>query len=146
VLLSKLSGSGSFKAGDHKNRKTAGHAKIAHDVGGMLAKVVFNGGTEAATDAYMPTRCQECRHHCYYSDGELRTSTGETVDTSSRSPDKYTHYCLGVPSGFRKLKHAVDWSGGETPTKWCPLVGKESDSDTEDSLESVSPLNREVAV
>lgn len=39
------------------------------------------------------------------------------VDTSGRAPDNYTHYCLNVPSEYRKLKHATDWSGFETAPK-----------------------------
>jgi hypothetical protein len=122
VLLSKLSGSGSFKTGGHENRKTTAESSFTHVVGGMLTRVSADEGTEPAPEqTTAPSRCQDCHHHCYYSGEEIRTSTGDLVDTSRRTPDKYTHYCLGVPSGFRKLKHATDWSGGETPPKWCPL-------------------------
>jgi len=151
VLLSKLSGSGSFKSGGHKNRRAADDVKIAHVVGGMLTRVVSNEEAEATSNAAnstVPSRCQDCHHHCSHSNGELRTSTGEIVDTSRRTPDSYTHYCLGVPSGYRKLKHAVDWSGGETPPKWCPLANKKSKFVSENGSveEIISPLNREVAV
>jgi len=151
VLLSNLSGSGSFKSGGHKNRRAADDTKIAHAIGGMLTGVVSNEEVEVTTnaaDSTVPPRCQDCHHHCSHSNGELRTSTGEIVDTSRRTPDSYTHYCLGVPSGYRKLKHAVDWSGGETPPKWCPLANKKNESVSEDSSveEIVSPLNRVVAV
>jgi len=144
VLLSKLSGNGSFKNGEHKSRGMADSAVAActhtSACGSTSAEAVVDENAESVSDienaetvAVIPTplRCQECYHHCYCAeDGMLRTSTGAVVDTSKRTPDKYTHYCLGVPSGYRKLKHAVDWSGGETPPKWCPLKVQEGDSFT----------------
>jgi hypothetical protein len=79
------------------------------------------------------------------------------VDTSGRTLEKYTHYCLKTPSGFRKIKNATDWSGGETAPKWCPLNAattadssgdiaeathaREDDSDAEDA-----PTSGEVVV
>jgi len=110
VLLSKLSGCGSFKSG-----------------GGKKAAPVDSGNDSAqiAGSAPVPIRCGECRHHCYYTEGPLRTNTGDIVDTSSRAPDKYTHYCLNAPSGYRKIKHATDWSGCEPAPKWCPLCRAE---------------------
>ena len=148
VLLSRLSGSGSFKAGDHKKREAVDNVQITQvdegvqtDVAVVVADIVATiptataenieptPATENPANTSVPLRCQVCPHHCYYSEGELQTSTGEIVDTSMRKPDKYTHYCLGVPRGFRKLKHAAEWSGGETPPKWCPLAIRVSTSD-----------------
>ena len=148
VLLSKLSGNGSFKVGDQKKREAVDNAQITQagegtqtDVAVVVADIVDTVPTATAehieptpttenpTITPVPLRCQECHHHCYYRDGEMRTSTGEVVDTSKRKPSNYTHYCLGVPSGFRKLKHAAEWSGGETPPKWCPLAIRVSTSD-----------------
>jgi len=131
ILLSKLSGNGSFKSGDHNNRKSAADTKAADDGERSSAEttvneeVVFAPDTEVSTEIPKPLRCQECHHHCYCTDGVLRTSTGDLVNTSKRTPDNYTHYCLGVPSGYRKLKHAVDWTSSETPPKWCPLADGE---------------------
>ena len=145
VLLSKLSGSGSFKSGGHKPRGVAIESKIAHSVGRMLTRVSVNEDIEPAqisAQETVPPRCQDCHHHCYYSGGEMRTNTGELVDTSRRTPDKYTHYCLGVPSGYRKLKHATDWSGGETPSKWCPIFIRQNDS----ADEIATALRLEVAM
>jgi len=142
VLLSKLSGNGSFKAGDHKKRTAAADKKPTVS-GGMLAPVVADAEPDEPTaGASAPLRCQDCHHHSYCTDGILRTSTGDLVDTSKRTPDNYTHYCLGVPSGYRKLKHATDWSGGETPPKWCPLAVQGSESD----VEGHNPSLREVAM
>jgi hypothetical protein len=59
--------------------------------------------------------------------GLLRTGAGDIVDTSKRVPDQYTHYCLNTPSGFRRLKHATDWSGCEASPKWCPLSAEPKD-------------------
>jgi hypothetical protein len=143
VLLSKLSGNGSFKAGDHKKR-TAADKKPADVSGGMLAPVVADAEpaepAEPTAGASVPLRCQDCHHHSYCTDGILRTSTGDLVDTSKRTPDNYTHYCLGVPSGYRKLKHATDWSGGETPPKWCPLAVQGSESDVEGHNHSLTEV------
>jgi len=127
ILLSNLSGNGSFKSGDHK-RETAPEAVTIADSGGENAEAVSirEDGQDAdnaptgGQEAVAPPRCGECRHHHYYTDGLLRTSTGDIVDTSKRTPDKYTHYCLGAPSGFRKIKNAADWSGLEVPPSWCP--------------------------
>ena len=140
ILLSKLSGNGSFKAGDQRNRKLTGDVETAHAGGSVMSGAVSDeeaakddeiNGNENTVAIPTPLRCQACHHHCYCAeDGLLHTSNGEIVDTSKRAPDKYTHYCLGVPRGFRKLKHAVDWSGGETPPKWCPLATQNNDSVT----------------
>jgi hypothetical protein len=106
ILLAPFSGSGSHKAGSGKKAAPEGAAPV------------LGGG-----DASVPARCGECPHHCYYSDGQLPAVDGDIVGTSKKAPEKYTHYCLATPRGFRKLKHATDWSGGETPPKWCPLNG-----------------------
>jgi len=127
ILLSNLSGNGSFKSGDHK-REAAPEAVTIADSGGENAEAVsiHEDGQDADSaptggqEAVAPPRCSECWHHHYYTDGLLRTSTGDIVDTSKRTPDKYTHYCLGAPSGFRKIKNAADWSGCEAPPSWCP--------------------------
>jgi len=128
VLLSKLSGNGSFKSGDHK-RGAAPEGATAADSGGEKAEAVTVREDDSSADnaptgseaAVVPSKCGECLHHCYYTEGLLCTSIGDIVDTSKRTPDKYTHYCLGAPSGFRKIKNASDWSGFEAPTSWCPL-------------------------
>jgi len=130
VLLSKLSGNGSFKTGDHKRGSAPEDggrlpAATAADSGtdNPEAITVRDSGNNANSAAGAPTlrRCGECQHHCYYTDGLLRTRVGDIVDTSKRAPDKYTHYCLGAPSGYRKIKNAADWSGSETAPTWCPL-------------------------
>ena len=87
ILLAPFSGSGSHRSGNHKR------AAAPQD-----AEAITGGG--AAT---VPARCSECRHHCYYTDGQMLAADGGTVDTSKKTPDKYTHYCLAAPSGFRKL-------------------------------------------
>ena len=157
ILLSKLSGNGSFKSGDHSNRKSAAVKVVGSDeivpTGIVADKDEDVSGDESDTNIETPEitpaphRCQECHLHCYYTDGEMRTKDGELVDTSKRAPDKYTHYCLGAPSGFRKLKHATDWSGGETPPKWCPLAVRDNDANgTDGSSEITTAMLREVAV
>ena len=158
ILLSKLSGNGSFKAGDSNKRKVTAEVRTVDDAEEVPAVVAVEVVTDESVDVVQstdnvmvtprPLRCKECHHHCYYTDGEMHTSTGELVDTSKRTPGKHTHYCLGVPSGYRKLKHAVDWSGGETPPKWCPLAVQNSDSVSADSSTngSVSALGLEVAM
>jgi len=151
-LLSKLSGNGSFKSGDHKKRKITVDSEVTPDTTEVSAEVVANvakgAGAEVAfapsAETPVPSRCQECHHHQYYSGGELRTSDGELVNTSKRTPDSYTHYCLGVPSGFRKLKHASNWSGGETPPKWCPLAVQVNNANGENG--SAVAGMREVAI
>lgn len=128
VLLSKLSGSGSFKSGSHKRRNvpvsvTAADSGVDNTEvisvreGGNNAGNALTGGAET-----VPARCSECLHHHYYTGGILRTNAGDIVDTSKRTPEIYTHYCLGTPSGFRRIKNGADWSGCESPATWCPLL------------------------
>jgi len=118
-----MSGNGSHKKGGGK--KTASVGATATDSGGdSSVGAADHEGTEPAqnvANAADRLRCDECEHHCYYTEGELRTGTGGIVDTSKRVPENYTHYCLNAPSGFRRIKHATDWSGCETASKWCPL-------------------------
>jgi hypothetical protein len=146
VLLSKLSGNGSFKSGDHKAKAApANHAPVTAYNGkttanggedGTGSAVAHDGvsadfsGSDGDSDSVgadaaiaVPEKCSACPHHCYYSDGdgEVRSNGGKIVDTSAREPQKYTHYCVETPSGFRRLKHAAEWSGNEAPPKWCPL-------------------------
>lgn len=134
VLLSKLSGNGSFKSGNHKKTVAPTAATVAdsgavNESGGNAgaddsgANSAVTGDAEAA-----PQRCGECGHHCYYTDGLLRTNTGDIVDTSKRTPEKYTHYCLNAPSGFRKIKHASEWSGFENAPSWCQLNNDNEDT------------------
>jgi len=178
VLLAKLSGSGSFKNGDHKDRfthkgsETVGNGSIGAnsaftaavvDVVDAISVGAVNEETasvQSITEQSPPSHCQDCRHHCYCTDSILRTSTGGIVDTSRRTPDNYTHYCLGVPSGYRKIKHAVDWSGIENPPKWCPLIIHEDISvgeaghvyesgsaiETAETLETAAVFGREASV
>lgn len=127
ILLSKLSGSGSFKSGDHK-KAVAPVMVAAADCGGESKSEpssceADSGADSAVTGGNSATvlRCGECQQHCYYTDGLMRTSAGDIVDTSKRTPEKYTHYCLAAPSGFRRIKHATDWSGCETAPAWCPI-------------------------
>jgi hypothetical protein len=138
ILLEKLSGNSSFKSGDHKSRSVHKGSETA-DSGEDNAEGTDtpDGDNEANTpditaDTALPERCGECRHHCYYTDGDMVTNTGETVDTSNRKPEQYTHYCLAAPSGFRRIKHAVDWSGAEAPASWCPIkINNEEGIDNE---------------
>ena len=149
VLLSKLSGSGSFKSGGYQKRSIlespmgSGSVIQANPQSAIIDGsdlsdidsdtnnntisyanlIAMTNVIPVAETIVVPERCSECQHHCYYAEGPMCTSTGEIVDTSNREPQKYTHYCLKAPSGFRRLKHAVDWSGSETPPKWCPLKG-----------------------
>ena len=131
ILLAPFSGSGSHKAGIGK--KTAPEGATAADSGAENPEA--SGVQEEASgadSADTPSRCGECPHHSYFAYGLLRTKAGDVVDTSKREPEKYTHYCLAAPSGYRKIKHAVDWSGGETPPKWCSLNTKDN-KDASDS-------------
>ena len=123
ILLSKLSGNGSFKNGEHKSRGMADATENALGGDEQSVAVIEHVGTETSCSdrcADSPLKCGICPYHVYSAEGELRTCVGTLVDTK-KTPDKYTHYCTKVPSGLRKLKHAVDWSGGETAPKWCPL-------------------------
>ena len=123
ILLVPFSGSGSHRSG---NRKRAADTQEA-------------AATVSSGVAIVPTWCSKCPHHCYYSDGLMLNADGDAVDTSKKAPIKYTHYCLAAPSGFRKLKHAIDWSGGETPPRWCPLKGAvTADSGEENPKASVA--------
>ena len=118
ILLAPMSGNGSHRAGDGKKAAPTG-SETANSVE-EPAEAVHVRGNDSGAEA--PLRCGECDHHRYYTDGQLLTNVGEIVDTSGRVPDSYTHYCLNAPSGYRKLKHATDWSGFETAPKWCPLI------------------------
>jgi hypothetical protein len=124
VLLAPFSGNGSHKAGSGK--KAAPEGAAAAQNGGESAEAISvredgSGADNADTGAPTPLICGECLHHCYYTDGEMRKSTGDIVDTSKRAPENHTHYCLNAPSGYRRIKHATDWSGCENAPKWCPL-------------------------
>jgi len=128
ILLAPMSGNGSHKVGNGK--MTAPTADTTADSGEESEEAIHdrmdysgadgadNGGVEAS-----PLKCSECDHHRYYTEGQLCTNAGDIVDTSSRAPDSYTHYCLNAPSRYRKLKHGAEWSGFETAPKWCPLNG-----------------------
>jgi hypothetical protein len=112
VMLAKMSGSGSFKSGDHKSRGVD-----------KSAAPILSG-----VDTVVPQRCGDCPHHCYYTVGEMTTSAGIAVDTSKRAPESYTFYCLNTPSGYRKLMHATGWSGSNLPPPWCPIKSAEADA------------------
>jgi len=124
ILLAPMSGSGAFKSGERKKPGAPSGATNA-DSGEKSDKAIHvrEGADSAlnADNAAVPPRCGECWHHCYYTDGLMRTKAGDIVDTSNRAPDSHTHYCLNAPSGYRKIKHAVDWTGLEASPKWCPL-------------------------
>jgi hypothetical protein len=158
ILLAPMSGSGSHKSGGNKrpgmsnSAKTAGngeenveaaHARVDDSgadnavTGGATAACDGEAAAQVAVNITEPLNCGECFHHCYYTDGDIRTSSGETVDISSRKPEKYTHYCLGTPNGFRRIKHAVDWSGSEAPASWCPLkCAKTTDGSDEGAVDN----------
>ena len=91
------------------------------DAGTNLHANFIAAGNSMPGGEIIPARCGECRHHCYHAEGPMPASTQETAGASKREPQRYTHYCLKTPSGFRKLRHATDWSGCEAPPKWCPL-------------------------
>jgi hypothetical protein len=118
ILLAPMSGNGSHKSGDHKKQGAPTGATTAES-GAKNSEAVHARSDGSGAPA--PPRCGECRHHCHYTEGLLRTSAGDIVDTSKRAPAQYTHYCMNTPGGFRKIKHAADWSGCETSPKWCPL-------------------------
>jgi hypothetical protein len=142
ILLANMSGSGSHKSGDGKKASPEGvataigggesaEASCVREDGSGAADADTGGDTAVCADGVpaqdeaagaAPLRCDNCRHHSYYTDGPLRTVAGDVVDTSKRAPDKYTHYCLNAPSGFRRIKHAYEWSGLENAPKWCPLL------------------------
>ena len=136
VLLTPMSGSGSFKSATQKKPSAQSGAKVADSGGESGEAVQVREGAEPAVNAgnaASPPRCGGCEHHCYYTDGLMRTQTGDIVDTSKREPGSYTHYCLRVPSGYRKIKHAVDWTGYETAPKWCPLYAVSDNGDAPES-------------
>ena len=161
ILLANLPGSGAFKSGARKQPEsganadcgaTAGFgvanslpealadAKLIHNVHALVtaeSAADFSGGTA-------PLRCGECMHHVYYTTGQLCTNAGGIVDTSRRSPDHYTHYCLNAPSGYRKIKHATDWTGFEPAPKWCPLC-KEIGTETAPNFSGVDSLGEALA-
>jgi hypothetical protein len=92
VLLSPFSGNGSHRAGSGKKVAPVGAAPADSGVK-SAAGVAVHEGTEApqnAANVVTRPRCDQCQHHSYYTDGDLRTSTGDVVDTSNRTPDKYT--------------------------------------------------------
>ena len=124
ILLAPMSGSGSFKNGNQKREQVPYVIETAVISAEPSIETIHSMEADSmqnTANAAISLKCGECEHHCYYTVGELRTSAGDIVDASSRTPDSYTHYCLKAPSGYRKLKHAVDWSGSETAPKWCPL-------------------------
>jgi len=137
ILLAPMSGNGSHKKGDGKKAVLAEDA--AADSG---AESEANTEVVVHEEIAKPLKCGECQYHCYYSEGEARSSAGDVLDTSCRELDKYTHYCLKTPSGFRRIKHANDWSGGETAPKWCPLNNGNKAATTADigveNIEAVS--------
>jgi len=129
VLLAPMSGSGSHKSGGHKRTDSPNGATAAGDGETQPFVAVSHEAAEPAriaSDAAVRLRCDRCDYHSYFTEGSLRTGAGDIVDTSSRTPNKYTHYCLKAPSGFRKIKHAAEWSGYEMALKWCPLYAESS--------------------
>jgi hypothetical protein len=124
ILLAPMSGNGSHKSGDHKKQGAPTGATTAES-GAKNPEAVRARMDGSGADG--EPRCGECQHHCYYTEGSLRTNAGDIVDASKRAPAQYTHYCLNTPGGFRKIKHAADWSGCETAPKWCTL-SEESDN------------------
>jgi len=121
VLLSRLSGNGSFKTGDQNDRgqrKQRGTDPTANATEQSVAGADGEGGGSELT---APLKCNNCKHCAYSADGQLHTSEGEVVDTSKRTLDKYTYYCLNTPRGFRKIKHVNDWTGDQNAPKWCSL-------------------------
>jgi hypothetical protein len=145
ILLAPMSGSGSHKAGDGK--KTAHNGITAAGIGAETSEAIhdrgdFSGADGADNGVEAPLRCGECEHHVYYKEGQMLTNAGDIVDTSGRTPNSYTYYCLNAPSGYRKLKHAAEWSGSETAPKWCPLYAergsvREECSDTHANFKAV---------
>ena len=151
VLLAPMSGSGSFKTGGYKRQGVTVSVTIADNGEENVEAVhVREDVSNADTGANTRPKCHECLHHCYYSDGEMLTAVGDAVDTSKRTPEKYTHYCLKAPSGFRRIKHATDWSGCETAPKWCPLFAESTEDDSSDGegidLGNAQTSGEEVAV
>jgi len=124
ILLAPMSGSGSFKSGVQKKPDAQDGANTAASGDGNGEAIHACEVAEPpayADNAPVLPKCGDCEYHCYYTEGLMHTSAGDVVDTSKREPGSYTHYCLKVPSGYRKIKHAVDWNGSETAPKWCPL-------------------------
>ena len=126
ILLANLPGSGAFKNGVRKQPESGATADSGAATG-------FSGG-----DYLM--RCGECIHHVYYTTGQLCTGAGDIVDTSRRAPDQYTHYCLNAPSGYRKIKHATDWTGSEPAPKWCPLYKESGGGETVQDFSGMNSL------
>ena len=137
ILLAPMSGNGSFRTGNQKRTDAPSGAIIA-DSGDNINAVssVLDGEVTAQTaeKTAAPPKCGECLRHCYYSGGVMQSKTGNVVDTSKRTPDSYTHYCLAAPSGFRKIKHSNDWSGSESPTTWCPGYADSMADNREEAL------------
>jgi hypothetical protein len=139
ILLAPMSGSGSFRTGSQK-QSSASNGITAADSGEESTVAVRICEEETSADTALTSgaaaallRCGGCSHHCYYTTGDLVAGDGNIVDTSRRSPDSYTHYCLKVPSGYRKIKHATDWSGSETAPKWCPLYTVNDEEEVADN-------------
>ena len=130
ILLANLPGSGAFKSGVRKQPDTDTKAD--------------SGATTGFGSGVAPLKCGECIQHVYYTTGQLCTNAGDIVDTSRRSPDHYTHYCLNAPSGYRKIKHATDWTGFEPAPKWCPLC-KEIGTETAPNFSGVDSLGEALA-
>ena len=162
ILLANLPGSGAFKSSVRKPPaayanadcgvtadfgavnslpEAIADAELIHNVHALIvaeSAAGFSGG-----DSLM--RCGECIHHVYYTTGQLCTGAGDIVDTSCRAPDHYTHYCLNVPSGYRKIKHATDWMGSETAPKWCPLYKESGDGETIQDFSGIDSLAEALA-
>ena len=119
ILLASMSGNGSHRAGNGVKHARGGVTAAIEDPGNMpfvdysLAETLADGelihnvnnlfeSDSGSISKDLPAKCGEYRHHCYYTDGLMRTSAGDTVDTSNREPDGYTHYCLGTTSGMMK--------------------------------------------
>ena len=156
VLLAPMSGSGSFKNGNSKKADGRNRFETDNNGGDKGTEPVVHETAEAEETAEttetvetaeataqnsgsdaVSRKCGECQYHRYYTDGLLRTNAGDIIDISKRTPGKYTHYCLNTPSGYRKLKHANDWSGCETAPKWCPLFAKNEDTIISEEEEAI---------
>ena len=126
ILLAPMSGNGSHKTGSGKKAAPSGSTAADSGTESDAGAAGHEGAnpTQNAGNAAEPPKCGECRNHCYYIGGSMRTADGDIMDTGKRTPTKYTHYCVGVPSGYRKIKNANDWHGSETAPKWCPLCAE----------------------
>ena len=144
ILLAPMSGNGS---------QCSGNGRIASPPSGATAAIGASNtrcathtaedapdAKNAGTNAPTSRKCSDCAHHCYYSEGPMVTGAGDVIDTSKRTPDNYTHYCLSTPRGYRKIKHATDWSGSETAPKWCPLNAAHGSRDTDSGTDDESGI------